>query len=68
MNEQPKTEQKGITRKVLMRETGAPPYIVSYYRDCGRLPIVRPSRGPGYPILYHPDAIEVLHDLMRGKL
>ena len=50
---------KGITRKDIVTATGAPPYLVKYYSDCGYLPILRESDGPGHPIIYDPRAVEI---------
>ena len=56
----------GLTRRMLVKETGCPPYLIAYYRDCGYLPIIKPSKGPGDPVLYHPDAIKIVRE-RRGK-
>ena len=50
----------GLTRKQLMRSTNCQPYILSYLRECGHLPILHQSAGAGYPILYHPDAVQII--------
>ena len=57
---------RGLGRKELIAATGCPPYLIDYYRDCGYLPILRPSTGSGDPVLYHPDAVEVIRQ-RRGK-
>ncbi len=59
-------QNQGITRKRLSQITGCPPYVIAYYRDCGYLPIIRPSKGPGHPIIYHPDAIKVIRERWKA--
>ena len=58
---------QGITKKNLGAATGCPPYLIDYYRDCGYLPILRPSTGPSYPVIYHPDAVEVIKNRQEKK-
>jgi len=53
-----------ITRKELVKATGAPFYIISYLRDLGRLPIVKESSGRGNPNLYDPAAVDVVRDYL----
>ena len=57
-----------LTRKQLGKVTGAPIYLINYLRDCQRLPIVRESRGRGFPILYHPDCVKVIRDHMSKQI
>ena len=54
-----------LTRKQLIKETGARPYTISYLTETGRLPLVRPARGHGYPNLYHPDAVQVILEHLK---
>jgi hypothetical protein len=49
-----------MTMKELQNETEAPKYIINYLKENGRLPIVKESKGRGYPTLYHPDSIEIV--------
>lgn len=49
----------GMTRKDIVAATGVPPYLVKYYSDCGYLPILRESNGPGHPIIYDHRAVEI---------
>ena len=51
-----------ITTKNLSEITGAPPYIIRYLHTCGRLPVEKKSLGAGYPVLYKPEAIEVVQE------
>ena len=53
-------EPKGLTRKELVADTNCPPYLVAYYTQCGYLPILKASIGPGDPVLYDPSAVEVI--------
>ena len=53
-------KDKYITKSQLHKQTGAPGYIITYLKDCGRLPIVQESKGRGYPTLYDPSAVEVI--------
>lgn len=57
----------GLTRKDLVRLTGMPPYLVRYLTDCNRLPILKPSSGPGDPVIYSPDAVRVIQERQRKK-
>lgn len=58
------TEQKIFTRKDLIAVTNCPPYKIAYYTQCGYLPIYRKSLGSGYPILYLPEAVDVIRARM----
>lgn len=49
-----------LTRKELVKLTGAKPYTISYLKDCGRLPILRYSKGVGYPTIYDPTAVDIV--------
>lgn len=51
---------KTLTLKTLVKETGAPFYTIKYLNQCGRLPILTVSKGPGYANIYHPDAIDII--------
>ena len=57
----------GLSRKQLMQATDCPPYLIRYYCDCGYLPILRHSIGPGNPVLYHPDAIQIVQKRMNRR-
>ena len=61
------TKVKYLTRKTLARSTGAQYYIISYLHDCGRLPVVRASKGKGYPILYDHKAIEIVKEHLNKQ-
>jgi len=52
---------KGLTRKELCKETGAPPYTVDYLNSLGRLPLIREAR-PGRSNLYAPESIEIVKE------
>lgn len=54
-----------FTRKQLVQATGAMPYQISYLTSIGRLPLIRTADGPGYPNLYHPDAVAILHNYLK---
>ena len=60
--------KKYYTRRELKDITEAPGYLISYLKDCGRLPIILESRGRGFPILYHPDSVKVIRDHMRKQI
>lgn len=62
MSKQP----KGLTRKELVKATGIPPYLIAYYTQCGYLPVIKQSTGPGNPIIYHPNAVRVVQE-RRGE-
>ena len=58
-----------LTRKTLIRKTGATISQLAYLRDMKRLPIERETTGAGYPILYKHEAIEVvINHLSKGKI
>ena len=49
-----------LTKKQIKKTVGCPGYVIDYLNDCGRLPVVEPSRGKGYPIKYDLKAIEIV--------
>ncbi|NQV37298.1 MAG: hypothetical protein HQ509_04725 [Candidatus Marinimicrobia bacterium] len=51
-----------LTLKDIAREAGCPPYIVRYLYTNNRLPVIKASRGAGYPVKFHPDAIQIVKD------
>ena len=51
-----------LTKKQIKETLGCPCYIIDYLYDCGRLPVVRSSKGRGYPRLYDTKAIEIVKD------
>lgn len=57
----------GLTRKEIIKATGCPPYLVTYYTTCGYLPVLHPSTGPGDPVIYHPDAVDVIQGRMARR-
>ena len=61
-------ERKTITRKQLRLLTGCPGYTISYLYDCGRLPIIKESKGKGYPVLFDPKAIDVIEDHINNEI
>ena len=56
-----------LTKTQLRRKVGCPGYIIDYLRDCGRLPVIRESKGQGYPALYHPDAVQVIEEHLNKR-
>ncbi len=58
-----------LTRKVLIRMTGATINQISYLRDMERLPIERETTGAGRPIVYKQEAIQiVLAHMGKGSI
>lgn len=55
----------GLTRRELARLTGEKPFRIAYLYQNDYLPVLRPSPGPGTPVLFHPDAVEVIRNRMR---
>lgn len=55
----------GLTRGELVDKTEAPPYKIDYLRSLRRLPLIRPSSGPGIPNLYHPDSIKIVKEHLK---
>ena len=55
-------ELKTITKNQIRDLTKCPGYIIDYLYDCGRLPVVRSSKGRGYPRLYDTKAIEIVKE------
>jgi len=49
-----------FSKSELRKAVGCPGFIIDYLYDCGRLPVVEESKGPGYPRHYHPDAIDII--------
>ena len=60
-------EQEGLTRKEIVKATHCPPYLIAYYSACGYLPVLRPSTGPGVPVIFHQSAVEVVKERMAHK-
>ena len=60
-------EQENLTKTDLRRKTGCPGYIIDYLYDCGRLPVVRASKGKGYPRLYDTKAIEIVKEHLNKQ-
>ena len=60
--------EKYMTKKQLRQELNCPGYIINYLNDCGKLPIVRDSKGKGYPVLFHPDSVKVIQDHMSKQI
>jgi hypothetical protein len=62
-----KKSTKVLTRKNLMAETGAKPFIIQYLTETKRLPLIRAADGAGSVNLYAPEAIQILKDwISRG--
>lgn len=59
--------EKYMTKKQLRQELNCPGYIIVYLNDCGRLPIVKESKGKGYPTLYHPDCVQIINEHLKKK-
>ena len=52
--------KKQHTKKQVVALTGAQPNTIDYLYRCNRLPIIKKSSGAGYPIIFHPDCIEII--------
>lgn len=61
------TEQEGLTRKELVEATGCAPYLIRYYTECGYLPMIKQSSGPGHPVVFHRDAISEIKRRMAQR-
>ena len=59
---------KSLTRNQIKNTLGCPGYIIDYLYDCGRLPVVKQSKGRGYPILYDPEAIDIVKKHLNKSL
>jgi len=59
--------QNALSKKELRLKVKCPGYIIDYLGDCGKLPVVKPSKGRGYPTLYHPDAIQIIKDHLERR-
>ena len=57
-----------LTKKQLRDELNCPGYVIVYLNDCGRLPIVKESKGKGYPTLYHPDSVKVIREHISKQI
>ena len=55
---------KQLTKRELVKATGCPPYLIAYYSQCGYLPLIKKSTGPGHPNIYHADAIAIVRQKM----
>lgn len=54
--------KKPLFKKQLVALTGTPPYTIDYLYRCNRLPTIKKSSGSGYPIIFHPDCIEIIKE------
>ena len=61
-------DEKALTKKQIRKIVGCPGYVIDYLNDCGRLPVVKESKGKGYPTLYHSDSIKVIQDHLSKQL
>ena len=59
--------KKVLTKKDLIRLTGALPHDVSYLTSYQRLPILKESDGPGHPVLFPAEAVQVLKRYLQRK-
>jgi hypothetical protein len=60
-------DKKPLFKRELVKLTGCPPYIVEYLYRCNRLPIVKHSIGPGYPIVFHADSIQIIKNHLSKR-
>ena len=51
----------GLYRRELIEKTGVAPHTIRYLFDLGRLPVIRGSCGPGIPLLFDPEAVEIIN-------
>lgn len=51
---------KELTRKELCKLTGASVNQIDYLRDMRRLPVKQDTTGAGRPIVYQPEAVEIV--------
>lgn len=61
------SEEIGLTRKQLVNITGVMPYTIAYLNDCGRLPVIRSSLGPGYPTIFHSDSVKIIKKYLEKR-
>ena len=54
--------EKALTRKDLVKQTGAKYYVIDYLRNIGKLPVIAYSLRKGISTLYHPDSLKVVQD------
>jgi len=59
--------QSQLTRKDLIRETGAKPFIIQYLTEINQLPRVHVANGRGDVNLYAPEAIQILKDWISRR-
>ena len=58
-----------LTRKTIIKRTGAPTWLVDYLKANNRLPIEKDSTGSGNPVIFKPEAIEIIiNHLSKGKI
>lgn len=61
------TKINPLTKRDLVEATGCPPYLIAYYTQCGYLPLIKRSSGPGHPNIFDPRAIEVITKRMLNR-
>ncbi len=55
-------DEKAYKKSDIRRITHCTGHLIDYLYRCNRLPLIKESRGPGFPRLYHPDAIQVIQN------
>ncbi|MCH8273123.1 MAG: hypothetical protein IIB41_07695 [Candidatus Marinimicrobia bacterium] len=60
-------EKKTLTKRELQKITGAPAYVITYLRECNKLPITKESIGRGYSTVYDFNAIEVIKEHLKKQ-
>jgi len=60
-----KDQDSGLTQNQLINLTGANVNQISYLRDMRILPVLKPSAGPGFPIIYSKEAVKVVEEHLR---
>ena len=61
-------EKAPLYKRDLVKLTGAPPYTIDYLYRCNRLPIIKKSSGSGYPVIFHPDCIEIVKEHINKNI
>jgi hypothetical protein len=49
-----------LTRKIIIRRTGAPTWLVDYLKANNRLPLAKDSTGSGNPVIFKPEALDIV--------
>jgi len=58
---------RGLTRRELAKKANCPFYLIDYLRNLGRLPVLKPTKGPGDPTIFDISALDIVRKYVNHK-